>query len=107
MRNLEHSDNLCTVGWTQIHGLMNADDLQLLFDVQPKGHFTPTFYETKLTHWPECTVGNVRDLFGGKEMGYYFAFPLDEQGVALLALLHMLGMEPLEELRFGKEAGLS
>ena len=106
MRNLVWSDNTCTVGWTSIHGLFTAEDMGWLASMQPSGHFTPTFYcEGKDKVWARVksrTSGRVvriedwpayMRLRPGDHGRFYYSFPEDEKGIALLTALRLQGMQ--------------
>jgi hypothetical protein len=90
MKNLTWSDNICTVGWTSVHARMQPKDMEWLQEMQPRGHFTPTFSPP----WScECCPGAVRAFLGEfSERGYYFTFPEDKAGTALLVALKVRGM---------------
>lgn len=81
MNRLRHSDNTCTVGWTSIHAQMTADDMRHLQSKHTEGYFTQTFFRSgKWLRTPE----EFEECGYTYPMGFYFTFPRDEQGEALL-----------------------
>jgi hypothetical protein len=92
MKYLNWSDNVCTIGWTSIHGVMNADDMEWMGKMHPAGHFTPTFF----SRWSwnhTVTPERIREHCGDESRGFYFTFPEDERGQALLTALKFKGMK--------------
>lgn len=85
IQELQWSDNVCTVGWTCIHAYMVAADMRWLLERCPDGTFTPTFYRLAEEGGPVLTPEEAEKLEGPR--GFYFNFPLDMRGEALLAEL--------------------
>lgn len=119
MLNVEHSDNLCNVGWTCIWANMTPEDMQSLLDSCPKGSFMPTFYDPDRQGYkwtPELLREHLKENFPdvrswrpsytltpqpwwAKSRGFYFNFSIDEQGIELL---RKLGFDP-SKCRFWDE----
>ena len=99
MKRLTHSNNTCTVGWTCIHAIMSPDDMRELLAACPEGSFTATWYHPKRDiRTPDdfeqyLNDENARRKERGygymtmSDAGFYFNFPRDEVGEALLAKL--------------------
>jgi len=89
LKNLRWSDNTCTVGHTTIWAVMTCSDMEWLLQMHPAGHFVNTFYYSgpRGNHdW----INYTRVQGPG---GFYFDFPLDEKGRALLTALRLHGMK--------------
>ncbi len=96
MLKIDHSDNICTVGWTCIWASMTPEDMQYLLDDCPRGRFIPTFYDPDRQgyRWtPELLRESLKEIQSKwiKSRGFYFDFPIDDQGVELLK---SLGFDP-------------
>lgn len=90
MEYLSWPDNTCSVGYTCIHGWMNADEMKYLEGAVTGGHFTPTYYREG------CSVRHSRDhgnVYGEQRKGYYFTFPL-LLNLEFLIILRMHGLIP-------------
>ena len=102
MKSLRWSDNICTVGWTCIHAWMNYEDMEWLHSMHPEGTFTPTFFPPSVfnRHTKRNTASwleAMKDFKGSRLyaqtiLGFYFNFPEDERGKALLVALKLRGM---------------
>ena len=94
MKQLRWSDNTCSVGWTSIWAMMTAHDMDWLREMHPKGYFTNTFYYSiaRVEDWPEVIRKLEKDITGDPHFPFYFTFPEDAAGCALLAALRMMGM---------------
>jgi hypothetical protein len=50
MTGLTWPDNICTVGWTCVHGIFTREDLFWLKRMCSEGDFSPTFYNDIGSH---------------------------------------------------------
>jgi len=91
MERVTWSDNICSVGWTCIHGYFTPSDLEWLLKQVPKGHLTPTYYSQLPIRW---TPETVRERWGNDPRSYYFSFP-EAEGTTLLVALRIRGF-PLQ-----------
>lgn len=96
------SDNLCTVGWTCIHGWFSPDELRRLASECPDGDFTPTFYVPHDAGGPVTTPEALDRYLSRRKVSpgirqrsapFYFNFPRDAAGEKLLASLGFLSLE--------------
>jgi hypothetical protein len=89
MKNVNHSDNACTIGWTNIHAYMTHKDMVWLLKIEPRGKFTPTFYvlpESWEYSWNTQT-GILRNMQNVKHHRFfYFEFPVDSPLLVILEL---------------------
>ena len=106
MRRIVHSDNIGTVGWTSIHAYMNYDDMQWLLKMEPRGNFTPTFYELP-ERWAYSwgsPIGMLRNMEYIKnneqntilDRPFYFSFPYN---APLLVALTFRGMKSRDDIQ--------
>lgn len=95
MKNVTWNDNLCTVGWTTVHGEFAARDMDWLLSMQPKGYFTPTFYTrgNELSQKEHLSWQEYMWTKPGESRRFYYSFPEDEKGVVLLTALRLQGMK--------------
>jgi flavodoxin len=99
MRNVTWSDNTCLVGWTSIHGELTLEDMDWLTEMQPKGHFTATFYylggtmSSRVHKTKDMTWQQWMAIQPGEHRTFYYTFPEDEKGIALLTALRLQGMQ--------------
>ena len=87
MKQVTHSDNLCTVGMTCITALMDANDMRALLKLCPDGNFTPCFCSRPRIDTPEKLEYCHRWRKERDCGAFYFNFNEDAQGKNLLKLL--------------------
>lgn len=96
LKQLKWSDNLCTVGWSNIHAYgwtREAIDAALFFC--PRGHFTVTSYVDgdERRAWADFQRQEKED-FGAPvyviEKGAYFDFPMDNGALHLMQALGLV-----------------
>jgi hypothetical protein len=108
MRNLVHSDNIGTVGWSCIQGHFNEADLRWVEMMCPEGDWTPCFPPPKgssklhyngkhpASWWCEY-MQEFRPPNATAEshhVSMYYNFPLEPHGeVLLIAMYQRYGME--------------
>jgi len=92
MRYITWADNICTVGWTSIHASLSPNDMEWLLSMHPQGWLTPTFFPPWGHSRAKVTPELARSHWGEAEKRYYFSFPEDQQGQALLVALKIKGM---------------
>ena len=97
-------DNTCSVGWTCIHGWLNAEEMDYLETMVDGGHFTPTYYrEGRAVR----SASGHAVLYGTQRKGYYFTFPI-KPNLDFLVMLRVVGLIPNKgqenegKLRFGR-----
>lgn len=98
MKNLRHSNNTGTVGWTNITADMSLADMQELHLRVPEGYFTCTFFMTSEESRVMLKDQRLGALYymvkycpaGTKR--WYFEFPVakSDEGKALLVWLRMV-----------------
>jgi hypothetical protein len=100
----EFSDNICTVGWTCIHGYITPDEMQMLKSSCPRGDFHVTFLPDKsINNADEARAYFQRNPYSvSGKLPMYFDFPLDGNGARLL---RQLGFDP-EKAKFWKERSI-
>lgn len=83
LRDVRHSDNICTVRWTNIHARgWDIDTCALALYFCPRGRFTPTTYVDgdERRRWTEGEK-REKERFGAPvyvlAKGAYFDFPVD------------------------------
>ena len=78
MYSLRWTNNLCTVGWTCLHGSFTPDELDTMLKYCPSGSFTPTFSHERLAACGHSNTARVREVGIKESQGYYFNFPLTQ-----------------------------
>lgn len=85
------SDNICTVGYTCIHGTFTPDRMREILSECPSGRFIQTsLYEYKTISTPEEAEEYVKwynsrnSYYKIQQVRFYFDFPLDQNGIQFL-----------------------
>lgn len=85
------SDNICTVGYTCIHGAFTPDRMREILSECPSGRFIQTgLYEYKTISTPEEAEEYVKwynarnSYYKIQQVRFYFDFPLDQNGIKFL-----------------------
>lgn len=86
MERVRWPDNICTVGWTCIHGWFTRADVDILFGLCPTGSLTPTFYEPGLGTIRRGELSRLDVVSYKWPHGFYFNF-CEAEGEALLNYL--------------------
>lgn len=95
MKNLDWSNNICTVGWTCIHGWFTLDELKQLIELHPEGSFSPTFPGINSYSRDDMFIAIKNKGFADEEMGYYFNFPWkDSEALVTFLLMCDIKMTP-------------
>lgn len=89
MNQVSWSDNLCTVGWTTIHGWFDKRDRDWLASMVDRHHFSATVSRESQARLESFNT----------PCPYYFDFPEDDKGKALLSALRIMGMPGRREMR--------
>ena len=95
LKNLDWSNNICTVGWTCIHGYFTLEELKQLSDLHPEGNFSPTFPGIDSYYRDDMFIDIKNKGLADKEMGYYFNFPWQgAEALVSFLLMHDIKMTP-------------
>lgn len=90
LRNVKHSDNLCSVGWTCIHAQgWDLDTARIALSLCPAGHFTRTSHvDSDMRRAWDVSDRREKDEFGEPlsilAKGAYFNMPMDKGCLHLL-----------------------
>lgn len=78
MNRLDHTDNICTVGWTQFHAYLDYGDATLFEQIEPRVIFIPTFYKERSGATLEGVKGIEEHVINPhNSCGFYIAMPKD------------------------------
>jgi hypothetical protein len=95
MKNLDWTNNICTVGWTCIHGYFTLAELKDLYGLHPEGNFSPTFPGLNSYSPEEMFKSIEKQQIGDDERGYYFNLPWQgSEALVTFLLMHDIKMTP-------------